>query len=92
VSAARRFNELARYADAIARLAQTAFEHVPDTKLAASLLNIDRAALVGKGGIARDNEQPLDARQPGNNVFNDTVNKILLARIAAHVLERKDGN
>ena len=48
MSTARRFNELAGDADAIAGLAEAAFEHVPDAKLSASLLYVDCAALIGK--------------------------------------------
>jgi hypothetical protein len=46
-------------------------------------------ALVDETRIARDHEQPLDARQTRNDVFDHPVGEILLLGVAAHVLERQ---
>jgi hypothetical protein len=39
-----------------ARSPHAAFEHIPDTELAADLPHIDRPALVGEGGAASDHK------------------------------------
>ena len=46
-------------------------------------------ALVGEARIARDDEQPFDARQSGDDVFDHPVGEILLLRIAAQIGERQ---
>ena len=65
----------------VARLAQTAFEDVARAKRAPSFLHVDRAALIDKGRIAGDDEQPFDARQAGDDVFDDAVDEIFLFRL-----------
>ena len=72
-----------------ARLSHAAFQHVAHAKLASDLPDVDRPALVGERGIARDHEQRLEARQRGRDVLHQAVGKILLLGIAAHVLERQ---
>ena len=79
-------------AHAIAALAYRAFEHVTDPEFAADLLYVDRPALVGEARIAGDDEQPANAAQRGDDVLHHPISEILLLRIAAHVLERQDGN
>jgi hypothetical protein len=51
-------DELGRDAHAIARFAHAPLEDVTHTQFAADLLDIDRAALVGEAGVARDDEEP----------------------------------
>src|SRR5262249_45712223 len=85
-------DELAADAQAVYRLANAAFEHVPHTQLAAHLFDVDRLALVGEAGIAGDDEQRLEARQSGDDVLDHPVREILLLGITAHVLERQHGN
>ena len=85
-------DELPGDAHAIAGLAHAAFEHVAHAELAADLLHVDRPALVGEGRIARDDEQPLDARKAGDDVVDHAVGEIFLLGIAAHVLERQHGD
>ena len=82
-------DELRGDAHAVARLAHAAFEHIADAELASDLPHVDRLALVGEARIARDHEQPFDARQAGDDVLDHAVGEILLLRIAAHVLERQ---
>ncbi len=55
-------DELRGDAHTISRFANTSFEHVANAKFASDLLYVDRPALVGEGRIARDDEEPLDAR------------------------------
>ena len=53
-------DQLAGDAHPVAALAHRAFEHIAHPKLAPDLLHIDGPALVGKGGVAGDDEQPTD--------------------------------
>src|SRR5665213_3732366 len=78
--------------DPVGRLADAAFQHVTHPEFAADLPDIDRFALVGEAGIARDNEQRLEARQRGDDVFRHTVGEIFLLGVAAHVLKRQHGD
>ena len=66
-----------------------AFQHVAHAEFAPDLPDVDRPALVGERGIARDHEQRLEARQRGDDVLHHAVGKIFLLGIAAHVLERQ---
>ena len=90
--ARRSIDELPGDAHPVARLAHAAFEHVAHAELAPDLLHVHRPALVGEARIARDDEQPAQARQGGGDVFHHAVGEILLLGIAAHVLERQDGD
>src|SRR5262249_8937279 len=76
--------------DAIARLAQTAFEHIAHTQFASDLLHVYGAALVGEAGIASDDEQRWVSRQRGDNVLGDPIRKELLLGVTAHIDERQD--
>jgi hypothetical protein len=51
------FDQLPCDADAIAGLAETAFEHIPHPQFAPDLLYVNGPALVSKGRIARDDER-----------------------------------
>src|SRR6516165_5237498 len=57
VVAGLRFDELRGDADPISGLAHAAFEHITYAELVTDLLNVDDTALVGKGRVARDDEQ-----------------------------------
>src|SRR6516164_3101164 len=78
-------DELPGYAHAIASLAHAAFEHITHAQLAADLLHVDCLALVGECCVARDDEEPSDARETSDDVLNHAVAEIILFRIAAHV-------
>ena len=53
------------------------------------LLGVDALALVGEGGVARDDEAIADARQIGGEVFGDAVGEIVLGRIGREICERQ---
>ena len=72
--------------------AHAALDHVADAEFLGDLLQVDGLALVDERGIARDHEEPAQLGQRGDDVFADAVGKILLRRIAAHVVERQHGN
>src|SRR5258705_18822 len=80
-------NELPSDAHATTRLANTAFEHVPHSKLAPNLLDVDSFAFVGEARITCDNEQRLEARQRGNDLLHHSISEVVLFRITAHVGE-----
>src|SRR6516164_11353873 len=65
------------------------FEHVADAQFAPDLLYVDRLAFVREAGIAGDDEEPADARECGDDLFDHAVSEILLLRVAAHVLKRQ---
>ncbi|MNF86608.1 hypothetical protein D3C84_690490 [compost metagenome] len=88
--AAGGIDQLAGDAHFVTALAHTAFEHVAHAQRLADTLDVDRPALVGKAGVAGNDEQPADPRQGADDVFDDAIGKIILLRIAAEVLERQD--
>ena len=85
-------DELPGDAHSVPGLAHAAFEHIAHAQFAPDLLHIDGPALVGEARIARDHEQPAHARQGGDDLLDHAVGEIFLLGIAAHVLERQDGN
>src|SRR6516165_797197 len=64
-----------------------AFEHVAHPQLASDLLYVLRTSLVDEAGVARDDEQPADAGEPGDDVLDDAVAEIFLLPVGAHVVE-----
>ena len=52
-----RIDELARYANPVARLSHAPFQHVPHAQLAPNLADVDGPALVGERRVARDDEE-----------------------------------
>ncbi len=87
-----RIDQLNRNAHPIARFAHTALDDIAHAKFAAHLHDVGRLALVNEGGIARDHEQIVIARQLGDDVFGHAVDEILLFLVAAHIVERKNGD
>ena len=90
VAAAYRVDELRGDAQALALTAHAAFEDVADTKLPANQADVGVLAFVLKGRVARDDEQPANARKSGDQVLGDAVGKVLLVSIVAHVDERQN--
>src|SRR5215216_2538732 len=58
----RRIDELRRDAHPVPHLAHATFEHVVYAQLATDLLHVHGPALVDEARIARDHEQPTEAR------------------------------
>ena len=83
----RRIDELARDAHAVRRLAQAALQHIAHAELAAHLLRIHGSALVGEARVARDDEEPADARQRRDDVFHHAIGEIVLLGVAAQIPE-----
>jgi hypothetical protein len=87
-----RVNELCRHPDAVADPANAAFEHVAHPEVSRHLCHIERLALLEEGRVAGDDRKLAKARKFGNNVLRQTIGRVFLIRIAAHVLERQHGD
>src|SRR6516164_5826498 len=85
-------DQLARDTNAIIGLPNTALQDVSHAKLRSHVADIDGLALVGKRGVARNDEEPSLSGEARDDVFGETVGEIFLVRIAAHVLEREHRN
>jgi len=81
------FDQLRGDAHPPTALPDRAFEDVAHAQLATDSLYVDRLALVGEGAIARDDEEPADAAERGDDLLDHAVGEIFLLRIAGHVLE-----
>jgi hypothetical protein len=90
--AGRGIDELARNAQAIAGLANASFQNILHAKVSGDLADVGGLSLVGEARIAGDHEEPPQLRQGGNDIFCDAVAEIILLRVSAHVLERKNRN
>ena len=86
-----RLDKLRGDAHTLAGLAHAPLQHIAHAKLAADLLHIDRASLVGEARIARDDEEPADPRQCCGDLLHHAVGKVVLLRIAAQIGERQNG-
>ena len=66
-------DELCRNPHAIAGLAHAAFQDVAHLEFVRDLAYVNRAVFVDVGGVARDDEQPADAGETGNQVLGNAV-------------------
>ena len=64
-------DQLTGNAHATAPFADRAFEDVADTEFMPDPLHVNRLALVGKARIARDDEEPANARERGNDLLDE---------------------
>src|SRR5262249_33589270 len=85
--AIRCIDELRGDAHPIRSPAYASFEEIAHAQFAADLLHVERSTFVGAAVIPVDDEQPSEAAQCRDNVFDNAVGEILLLRIVAHVLE-----
>src|SRR5215469_9269337 len=92
MAAVQAVDQLCRQSYAIAGLADAPLQHMADAERSPDLADVPRVSLEHKTRIASDNQQFRNLRQRGQHVFSDTVGKILLLGIAAHVLKRQDGD
>jgi hypothetical protein len=68
------------------------FEHVVDAEFSADLFKVDRLALVGEGGVPRDNERAANPGEVGRQAFRHSVDEGFVVRVAAEVREREHNN
>ena len=80
-------DQLSGDTDAARGLSDAALEDVAHAEFAADLLHVDRPALVGEARVAGDDEDPLDARQAGDDVFDHAVGEVVLLGVATQVGE-----
>ena len=71
--------------------AHAPLQNIAHAQFTADLPDVDRFAFVNEARIARDHEQPFP-RKPGDDVLDHAIDEIFLFGIAAHVLERQDGD
>ena len=76
-------DELYRYPYAFPRFANAALDSISNAEVAADFANIGCPATQREGRIAGDNEQRSEARQLGNDVFGNSIGKVVLSGIAA---------
>jgi len=81
--------ELCGDADAVAVLADAAFDDIAHAELFGDLPQMNRAPLVDERGVARDHEEPAQLRQRGDDVLADAIGEIVLLGFAAHIGERQ---
>src|SRR5712671_5323854 len=89
---ARRLDQLAGDAIAIARLAQTTLDHVANAEIAGELLRIGPFALVSEASVASHDREPARPRQLGDQILGHAVEEELGLGVAAEVLERQHGD
>src|SRR3982075_1192199 len=90
--AGRSLNQLTGNTHPPAGLSDASFQHVAHAKLPPDLFDVDRVSLVREARIPGDYEQGVEARQCGDDVLDHAVGEVFLLGIAAHVLERQDGD
>src|SRR5262249_48916095 len=69
-----------------------AFQKMADAEIPGDRAYIGGLALVGKGRVAGDDEQPGIAREIGDQVLGQAIGEGFLLRIAAHIGEWQDGD
>src|SRR5262249_28895139 len=87
-----RLYELTGDTHSVGALANATLQHVTDAEFTADLFHVDRATPVDEARVPRDDEQPFNARQASDDVLDHAVAKIILLRIAAHILEWEHGD
>src|SRR5262249_46486687 len=90
VAAAGGIDELASDANAVTALAHASFKDVAHAKPTRDVPDIEGLPTELEGGCARRDIEPTQARQPGDNLLDDTIGEVVLLWIAAHVLKRQD--
>ena len=74
------------------RFSNTAFKHVLNPKVLAHLLNFYGLSFVDKAGVSGDHEQPGYFGKGRDDLLGQTIGKIFLFWIAAHVQEGQHSN
>ena len=92
VATARGVDELRVDANVGAAFAHAAFQDITNAERLRDLSHVVRFAFVRERGIAGDDEQSRHLGQIGDEVLGDPIGEIRLFGIAAHVVERQDGD
>ena len=89
MAAAAAVDQLAGDPQAVAGLADAAFEQIADAKIGGDPLEVLRLALVGEAGVAADHKQAGDLGQIGDDVLGDAFGEIIVLWVAAQIVERQ---
>src|SRR5258705_8767055 len=92
VAAVQAVNQLRRQPDSIADLADAPLQHITSTQNPSNFAYVPCLPFEYEARIAGYDQELLDLRQGGQNVFGDAIGKILLLGVAAHVLKRQHGD
>ena len=87
-----RIDELAGDPQSLACLANPSPQNITNSELAPDLAHVDRLAPVDEARIARDHQEPLYPREPGDDVLDHSISKIILCRIVAEIDEGQHRN
>ena len=92
MAAVFRVDKLARDADSGSSFSYTSLKNVTHSQLLADLLHLDRFIFVSERGVSRDDEESGNLRKIGNDILGNAVAEIFLLRVAAHIVERQNGD
>ena len=87
-----RVDQLSHDAQLIARPPRTPLDDVAGAQHGADAADVGRLIPQGEGRIARDDHQLAIAGEVGDDVLGEAVGEIGLRRIAAHIVERQNGD
>jgi hypothetical protein len=87
MSAAAGVDELGVDPHPVAARLHRAFENIAHAQILADRLDVDRLALEGHGRVARDNECVAHARETGGQCVGQSVDEVVLRRIAGQIGE-----
>src|SRR5512147_3117507 len=88
----RCIDELGCNAHTVCRFAHTTLQYVAHAEFAADLFHVNSAALVSECRIASDYEQPFDAREASDDVFDHSVDEVILLGVATQVCKWQHSN
>ena len=86
------FAQLPGHAHLASRATHAAFENITHAEFASDRPDVNRLAFVDEGRVARDDEQPLDAGEAGDDFLDHPVHKIVLLAVAGQVAKRHHGD
>jgi hypothetical protein len=80
-----RIDKLGIGADLSARPPYAPFQRIAHAEFAADLSDVDRFALVGKGGAPRDDEAPRDPRKVGRQVVGNSIREVFPVNVVIEI-------
>ncbi len=85
-------DQLRRDPHLLLRSLHSPFQHIAHTHLPTHILDLHRLAFVGERRIARDDKETGDLGEVAGQDFGQAVTEVVLAGIAAHVVEGQDND
>ena len=92
VRVGRSVDQLGGHPELAARFADAALHQILRAQLLGDFAQVHRLPLVDEGGVARDDEQLVPARQFRDDVLGQAIDEKFLFGIAAHIGEGQDGD